>query len=107
MSSMSMEYSELANALAELRGVAAELDGGRKTLHDSFGGFLGNGWKGQAADSFRGGWEDWSTGVADVLGALRTMADLMEQQGRELKGLDAATHSSIAALHSRLGGDGS
>jgi WXG100 family type VII secretion target len=103
---MSMEYGPLADAIAEVRRVGGDLDHGRTTLHKSFGGFLGAGWKGQAADSFREGWDDWSTGVGDVLSALATIGDLLEQHGRELQGLDGSVQGHVGALHSRLGGSG-
>jgi WXG100 family type VII secretion target len=106
MTGMSMEYAALADAISEVRRVEAELDQGRTVLHRSFGGFLGGGWTGQAADSFRGGWDDWSAGVGEVLSSLSSIADLLEQHGRELRGLDDVVQGNVDGLHSRLGGTG-
>jgi WXG100 family type VII secretion target len=103
---MSMEYPALAQAIADVRATAEDLDRGRTTLHSSFGSFLGGGWTGQAADSFVGGWDDWSDGVGSVLDALRSIASLLEDHGRDLQGRDGAAEWSVTNLHTRLGGSG-
>ena len=101
-----MEFPALADAIAEIRSTADELDRGRTHLHESFGSFLGGGWQGQAAESFVGGWDDWSSGVASVLDALGDMADLLEQHGRDVQAQDVDASWSVGRLHSRLGGTG-
>lgn len=106
MTSMSMEYPALARAVAEVRATAEELDRGRTALHRSFGSFLGGGWTGQAAESFVGGWDDWSEGVGSVLEALRSIADLLEQHGVDLRGQDEVSALTTSQLHSRLGETG-
>src|SRR3954470_1638195 len=103
---MSMSYPALAHAVAELRGTADELDRGPAPLHTSFGSFLGGGWTGQAAESFVGGWDDWSDGVSAVLDALGSLTDLVVQHGRELQAEDLGASLSVDRLHSRLGGAG-
>jgi WXG100 family type VII secretion target len=103
---MSMEYPALAQAVADVRATAEELDRGRTTLHQSFGSFLGGGWTGQAADSFVGGWDDWSNGVGSVLDALQSIAGLLEDHGRDLRTHDTLAESAVTDLHSRLGGSG-
>ena len=103
---MSMEYPALAQAIAEVRATAEDLDRGRTTLHRSFGSFLGGGWTGQAAESFVGGWDDWSEGVATVLDALRSISDLLEQHGTDLRTQDVGSALSTSHLHTRLGESG-
>jgi len=98
-----MDYPALAHAIADVRSTAEELDRGRTTLHQSFGSFLGGEWTGQAAESFVGGWDDWSEGVAAVLDALRSIADLLEQHGTDLRAQDAGSASTTSHLHTRLG----
>jgi WXG100 family type VII secretion target len=106
MTGMSMQYPDLARAVADLRETADDLDRGRNTLHRSFGTFLGGGWKGEAAHSFVGAWDDWSDGVGTVLGALHSIADLLETHGRDLRGQDGGAELSMTNLHGRLGGSG-
>jgi WXG100 family type VII secretion target len=106
VTSMSMDYPALAHAISEIRATADDLDRGRTTLHGSFGSFLGGGWTGQAADSFVGGWDDWSEGVASVLDALRSIADLLEQHGTDVHLQDTVAALDQGHLHARLGGTG-
>jgi WXG100 family type VII secretion target len=103
---MSMEFPALAQAVVDVRATADELDRGRTTLHASFASFLGGGWTGQAAESFVGGWDDWSRGVGTVLDALQSIATLLEDHGRDLQGRDDVAELSMADLHGRLGGSG-
>ncbi|HEX5089815.1 MAG TPA: WXG100 family type VII secretion target [Nocardioides sp.] len=103
---MSMHYADLARAISDVRETADDLDRGRTKLHTSFGSFLGGGWRGEAAESFVGGWDDWSDGVGTVLGALHSIADLLEAHGRDLRVQDGGAESSLSTLHSRLGGSG-
>jgi WXG100 family type VII secretion target len=103
---MSMEYAALANAISDVRTTADDLDRGRTTLHQSFGSFLGDGWTGQAAESFRGGWDDWAAGVASVLDALQSIASLLEDHGRDLQAHDGGTELTMTNLQARLGGSG-
>lgn len=106
MSSMSMDHPALASAVADVRATADELERGRTTLHTSFGGFLGGGWTGQAADSFVGGWDDWSEGVGKVLEALQSIAGLLEGHGVDVRAQDAGAEAAAGHLHARLGGTG-
>jgi WXG100 family type VII secretion target len=103
---MSMEFPALAQAIADVRGTADDLDRGRTSLHQSFGSFLGGGWTGQAAESFVGGWDDWSQGVGSVLDALRSIAALLEDHGRDVQARDGVAEWSVTNLHTRLGGSG-
>jgi WXG100 family type VII secretion target len=103
---MSMEYAALAQAISDVRTTADDLDRGRTTLHQSFGSFLGDGWTGQAAESFRGGWDDWSDGVASVLDALQSIASLLEDHGRDLQAHDGGAELTMTNLQARLGGSG-
>jgi WXG100 family type VII secretion target len=103
---MSMDHGALAQAIAEVRATADDLDRGRTTLHRSFGSFLGGGWTGRAAESFVDGWEDWSEGVGSVLDALAGIADLLEQHGRDVQAQDLGASWAVGDLHSRLGGAG-
>lgn len=106
MGSMSMDHPALASAVADVRATADELERGRATLHTSFGTFLGGGWTGQAAESFVGGWDDWSAGVGKVLDALQSIAGLLEGHGADVRGQDAGAEAAAVQLHARLGGTG-
>jgi len=101
-----MDHPALAQAVAEVRATAEELDRGRTTLHRSFGTFLGGGWTGQAAESFVGGWDEWSEGVGSVLDALQSIAELLEQHGRDVRTQDDVAALTTGQLHARLGGTG-
>ena len=106
VTSMSMEFPALADAVAALRSTADDLDRGRTTLHQSFASFLGGGWTGQAADSFVSGWDEWSDGVGSVLDALASIAGLLEDHGRDVQAQDDSASSASGHLQSRLGGTG-
>lgn len=101
-----MEFPALAEAVAALRSTATDLDRGRTTLHRSFASFLGGGWTGQAADSFVGGWDEWSDGVGSVLDGLASIASLLEDHGRDVQAQDDSASSASGHLQSRLGGTG-
>ena len=103
MSEMSIQYAALTSAVGDVHHTADQLDQGRTHLHESFASFLGSGWTGGAAESFRDGWDDWSHGVGEVLDALRTIGDLMTEHSKDLQQHDGAVHGSMSGLQSRLG----
>ena len=100
---MTVAQATLTGAVAELRATADDLDQARLRLHRSFSEFLGGGWTGRAADSFGSGWDDWSTGVAEVCEALRSIADLVQVHGHRLHELDAGVGDEVVLVLARLG----
>lgn len=104
MTDLTLEYAELRRAVADVDHVADELDRGRATLHSSFAGFLGTGWQGDAADSFRDGWDEWAQGVSDVVDALRSMSALLTDTARSFSDHDELNGATMQLLHSRLDG---
>ena len=107
MTDMTLEYAELRRAVADVDHVADQLEHGRTTLHSSFAEFLGTGWQGDAADSFRDGWDSWAQGVADVVDALRSMSALLTDTGRSFADHDQVNSATMQMLQSRLGGPAS
>jgi uncharacterized protein YukE len=59
-------------------GLQTELDVWRLEMDALFG----TGWQGEAATGFAQGWQQWQTGVADVLNGLRDMAALLKPRAR-------------------------
>jgi WXG100 family type VII secretion target len=69
---------------AELKAVGSEVDG-----------LLSGGWRGQAADGFAQGWEDWQIGAHEVLNALATMSHLPDTSGGNYDASDGAAKGSV------------
>jgi WXG100 family type VII secretion target len=103
LTDLAMEYGALRQAVSDLRTVRGDLTQRKQHLHDSFGGFLGSGWTGAAADSFRDGWSTWTQGVDDVLSALDSMAELLTENSRAFRTNDELTGTTMDLLHDRLG----
>jgi WXG100 family type VII secretion target len=100
---LAIQYGELQRTVADLHATHGELARGKGRLHESCGSYLGTGWTGAAADSFRDGWSTWAEGVDDVLDALGSMGELLTENARAFRSDDSLTGSSIDRLHHRLG----
>lgn len=76
---------------AELKAVGSEVDG-----------LLSGGWRGQAADGFAQGWDDWQTGAHEVLDALATMSRLLGTSGGHYVASDDAAKGSVEQVSAGL-----
>lgn len=106
MTDLAMQYAELRRTVSDLHTTRGDLAHGKARLHESFGSYLGTGWTGAAADSFRDGWSTWAEGVDDVLDALDSMGELLTENARAFGVHDSLSGASIDRLHHRLGGAG-
>ena len=93
------------------RTALADLDRGVQRLTDCRDGvsrdvatLLDGGWSGIAADAFDRGWEEWRTGAGEVLAALATMRELVDDVHADLGGRDDDAAASLASVASRLDG---
>jgi WXG100 family type VII secretion target len=101
---LAMQYAELQRTVGDVHTARGDLAHGKQRLHDSFGDYLGTGWTGAAADSFRTGWTTWSEGVDEVLDALGSMAALLTENAREFQTHDSMSGLTMDLLQGRLGG---
>ena len=62
-----------------------------------------DGWRGDAADAFRGHWEDWRDGAEGVVAALGARLDAVDLACADLDASDAASAVSSSRLRGRLG----
>lgn len=62
-------------------------------------------WEGDAASQFRAAWNDWCTGMAEVLSGLGLESAAIELTRAELSGTDAERAAATHKLHQRLGED--
>jgi WXG100 family type VII secretion target len=53
------------------------------------------GWRGQAANGFAQGWDQWQAGASDVITALREMADLLSTTGRNYATTDQSAADKV------------
>jgi WXG100 family type VII secretion target len=87
-----VELQMCGSALAEISNdLSAELN----TLRTEIDGLLGSGWRGQAANGFAQGWDWWQTGARDVLNALRDMAELLRETGRNYQSTDVTAADDL------------
>lgn len=65
------------------------------TLRTEMDALFSTGWRGQAADGFAQGWDEWQSGATDVLTALRDMADLLGTTGRNYATTDESASDQV------------
>lgn len=80
-----VELQVCGSALTEIGDeLRTELDRLKSEMDELFAA----GWQGKAADGFAQGWDWWRAGAREVLGALRDMAGLLTETGRNYQGTD-------------------
>jgi WXG100 family type VII secretion target len=95
MSGFATEPWELASAAGLVRDVGQELQVGLSRLGLDVETLL-DGWRGPAGTSFAAGWTEWRAGASDVLGALGTMARLLDSTAHDYDGAESANVSVLA-----------
>lgn len=93
-----LSHPDLADTVAALHRVSDDLERRRRVTERQVDLLLDGGWSGRAASAYLEGWEEWRSGCADVLGALRTMTTLMLEAGAELDGADDAARGALASV---------
>ena len=101
-----LSHPDLADTVAALHRVSDDLERRRHLTERQVDLLLDGAWSGVASRAYLEGWEEWRSGCAEVLGALRTMATLMVETGAEIDGADDAARGvlvSVTRLVERLG----
>jgi WXG100 family type VII secretion target len=65
------------------------------TLRTEMDALFSAGWRGQAANGFAQGWDQWQAGAGDVITALRDMADLLSTTGRNYATTDQSAADDV------------
>lgn len=65
------------------------------TLRTEMDALFSAGWRGQAANGFAQGWDEWQAGAGDVLTALHDMADLLSTAGRNYAATDQSAAGNV------------
>ena len=60
-------------------------------------------WRGDAAELFRGRWEEWNRGALAVIDQLTTEVDALDQVRRDFTRVDDASAQSAGRITGRLG----
>ena len=91
-----------AASTASIRARLAQLDERRRGAEQSVDRVLAS-WRGEAAELFRGRWEEWNRGALAVIEQLSVAADGLEQVRRDLVTTDERRGESAGRLTGRLG----
>jgi WXG100 family type VII secretion target len=78
-----------------LTDVSDELRTELAALRNEMDSLFSAGWRGQAANGFAQGWDEWQAGAGDVLTALRDMADLLGTTGRNYAASDQSAADDV------------
>lgn len=92
MTAFGAEPVELQICASRVAEISDELRTELNTVRTEMDALFSVGWRGQAADGFAHGWDQWQAGAEDVLTALQDMADLLAATGRNY----ASTEQSAA-----------
>jgi WXG100 family type VII secretion target len=89
-------------AIADVRAAADELRQSRRQADRRISGFLGVGWRGQAAESFVTPWGDWVDGARRAEAGLVAMAELLAATRRDFRQEDQASQRALDAISARI-----
>lgn len=109
--SVEVVTSELHVAAGRLRASAQRLQDGLSSVDLETSNLLSSGWKGEAATAFGKYWDQWHNGAGQVVRALQTMSDALDEAGRVYAAQDEeagrALESSMQGGSGGGGGTGS
>lgn len=91
-----------ASTTAAVRQRLEHLEERRRAAEQSVERVLAT-WRGDAADLFRGRWEEWNLGALGVIVQLAAAADALDLVRRDLTGADQQSAQSVGRLAGRLG----
>ena len=101
--SVEVVTSELHVAAGRLRASAQRLQDGLSSVDLETSNLLSSGWKGEAATAFGKYWDQWHNGAGQVVRALQTMSDALDEAGRVYAAQD---EEAGRALESSMQGGG-
>ncbi|AMO07910.1 MULTISPECIES: WXG100 family type VII secretion target [Mycobacteriaceae] len=98
--------SELHVAAGRLRASAQRLQDGLSSVDLETGNLLSSGWKGEAATAFEKYWDQWHNGAGQVVRALQTMSDALDEAGRVYAAQDEEAGRALDSSMQGGGGGG-
>lgn len=94
MSGFDLTWDALAEATRATNVATERLTDDRRRISAEVGALL-DGWRGQAADSFRDCWAEWQAGCADVVEGLEAMGMLLIATRMEYQQQDAQSQRTL------------
>lgn len=82
--------AELAACGSMLQRIGADVRAEMRVLTKEMDTVLGQGWTGSAAKGFSQGWEQWLSGANEVLDALQSLGQLLDDTGANYQAGDTA-----------------
>lgn len=105
--SVEVVTSELHVAADRLRSSGQRLQDGLSAVDLETGNLLGSGWKGEAATAFEKYWDQWHTGAGQVVRALQSMSDALDEAARTYAAQDEEAGGALGSSMQGGGGSGS
>lgn len=105
--SVEVVTSELHVAADRLRASAQRLQDGLSSVDLETSNLLSSGWKGEAATAFEKYWDQWHNGAGQVVRALQTMSDALDEAGRVYAAQDEEAGRALGSSMQGGGGTGS
>jgi WXG100 family type VII secretion target len=100
--SIYLEHQAMRTAMADVAAASARLAEGKAAADARVSGFLGTGWQGVAADSFRDAWGDWTVAAGQVKDGLDAMAALLDAAHRDMIAQDEQSQADLDRLAARI-----
>lgn len=104
--SVEVVTSELHVAADRLRASAQRLQDGLSSVDLETSNLLSSGWKGEAATAFGKYWDQWHNGAGQVVRALQTMSDALDEAGRVYAAQDEEAGRALGSSMQGGGGGG-
>jgi WXG100 family type VII secretion target len=99
---VNMEHEAMRAALADVAAASSRLAEGRRAADARVAGFLGTGWQGVAADSFRDAWTDWTLAAGQVEDGLDAMGALLDAVHRDMTERDDRARADLDQISRRI-----
>jgi WXG100 family type VII secretion target len=100
---VSLGFHGFEVGIGRVRAAAVRLDETERRAARDVDRLLDGGWRGAAAESFCGAWEEWRAGAADVRLALGSIAESLTVVRRELVLTDLGSVAAADRIRERLG----
>lgn len=95
-------HPAFTRAVADVRDAADELALTRRSVDRRISGFLGVGWRGDAAESFVAPWGAWVLGATEAERGLAALAELLAATQRDIRREDEESHRALDAVAARI-----
>lgn len=99
---INMEHQAMRRAMADVASASRRLAEGKAAADARVDGFLGSGWQGVAADSFRDAWGDWLVAAGQVKDGLDAMEQLLDAVHRDMVSRDESSQANLDTISARI-----